>query len=138
MTFVVNDLIIDLQCDLTRVTNWVDVQNVKDDTYQRALRTSSWKVFWIRAEVPEAQDHFSLLKVTQYQSQEPLWNFQSLQYSYYNIVIYFVKRLGPVCQKIVDSSWLVGVICAAEDEVDYGDESMRTGSNRNCKDRNFW
>ena len=32
-----------------------------------------------------------------------------LQYSYYNIVIYFVKRLGPVCQKIVDSTWLVGL-----------------------------
>ena len=75
MTFVVNDLIIDLQSYLTRVTNWVDVQNVKDDTYQRALRTSSWKVFWRGAVVPEAQDHFPILEVTKNQPQEPLWNF---------------------------------------------------------------
>ena len=56
LSFVVDDLVIDLQSDLNRVTNWVDVKNVKDDAYHRALRTSSRKVFWIRAEVPEMHD----------------------------------------------------------------------------------
>ena len=63
---------IDLECNFSRETNWIDIQDVEDHANEFALRTSSWKILSRGAAVSESQDHLPVLQVAQEESEKPL------------------------------------------------------------------
>ena len=72
MVPIVLDNFIDLECNFSRETNWIDVKDVKDYANERALRTSSRKILSRGTAVSESQDHLPVLQVAQEESEKPL------------------------------------------------------------------
>ena len=87
------DVFTDLQGNLTRVTNRINVQNVQDDANQSSLGTTSLKAFRVRATVPEAKDHLPVLEIAKNKPEEPLGNLQGYQDPHDDVVVDFVKRI---------------------------------------------
>ena len=111
--------ITDLQGDLTREANGVDVEDVQYYADQGSLGTTSIEAKRVRAAITEAQYHLPILQIDKDQSQEPLWNLQSKQDPHDDVVINFVEGFGPVSKQVDDSSRFAGVVCLPEDEVNY-------------------
>ena len=64
------------------------------------------------------------MEVAEDDPEEPLGDLEADENPHDNVVVNFVKSLGPISKKVDDSFGFVGIVSVLHNKVDYREEGM--------------